>query len=46
MEKTLLSEYDEKIPSNLTAEQILIRSGNVGSVRIGQKLGEEAFKKF
>jgi cell division protein FtsI (penicillin-binding protein 3) len=30
----------------LTAEQILIRSGNIGSVRIGQKVGEEKFKSF
>ena len=41
-----ISEYDVKIPSNLTAEQILIRSGNIGSVRIGQKVGEEKFKSF
>ena len=41
-----IREYDNKIPSNLTAEQILIRSGNVGSVRIGQKVGEEKFKLF
>ena len=44
--KNTISEYDEKIPSDLTAEQILIRSGNVGSVRIGQSLGIEAFKNF
>ena len=44
--KNTISEYDEKIPSDLTAEQILIRSGNIGSVRIGQSLGVEAFKKF
>ena len=41
-----IREYDDKIPSSLTAEQILIRSGNIGSVRIGQKLGEEKFKLF
>jgi len=41
-----IREYDNKIPSNLTAEQILVRSGNVGSVRIGQKVGEEKFKLF
>ena len=35
-----IREYDNKIPSNLTAEQILVRSGNIGSVRIGQKVGE------
>jgi len=41
-----IREYDQKIPSNLTAEQILIRSGNIGSVRIGQELGEVKFKSF
>ncbi len=41
-----IREYDGKIPSTLTAEQILIRSGNIGSVRIGQKVGEEKFKSF
>ena len=41
-----IREYDNKIPSNLTAEEILIRSGNIGSVRIGQKLGEDKFKSF
>ena len=44
--RNIISEYDEKIPSNLTAEQILIRSGNIGSVRIGQAVGLENFKKF
>ena len=41
-----IREYDNKIPASLTAEQILIRSGNIGSVRIGQKLGEQKFKSF
>ena len=44
--KNTISEYDEKIPSDLSAEQILIRSGNIGSVRIGQSLGIEKFRKF
>tara|TARA_Y100000590_G_scaffold381983_1_gene451580 strand:- start:2659 stop:4329 length:1671 start_codon:yes stop_codon:yes gene_type:complete len=44
--KYSIGEYDEKIPSDLTAEQILIRSGNIGSIRIAQKVGEEKFKKF
>ena len=42
----LIREYDNKIPTDLTAEQILIRSGNIGSVRIGQKVGQEKFKLF
>jgi len=41
-----IREYDKKIPSNLTAEQILIRSGNIGSVKIGQKVGEDKYKFF
>ncbi len=41
-----IGEYDNKIPSNLTAEQILIRSGNIGSVRIAQKIGGERMKDF
>ncbi len=41
-----IREYDDKIPSDLTAEQILIRSGNIGSVRIAQKIGPEKFKSF
>ncbi len=42
----LISEYDNKIPSNLTAEEILIRSGNIGSVRIAEKVGIENYDKF
>ena len=41
-----ISEYDKDIPSDLTLEQILIRSGNIGSVRIGQEIGEEKFRSF
>ncbi|MDC3043428.1 penicillin-binding protein 2 [Candidatus Pelagibacter sp.] len=42
----LISEYDMDIPSNLSAEEILIRSGNIGSIKIAQKVGLENFKKF
>ena len=42
----LIKEYDKNIPKDLTAEQILIRSGNIGSVRIGQKIGEEKLRLF
>ena len=41
-----IREYDNEIPSDLTAEQILVRSGNIGSVRIAQKVGPEKFKSF
>ena len=41
-----IREYNEKLPTNLTSEEILIRSGNVGSVRIAQKVGEEKYKLF
>ena len=41
-----ISEYDMEIPSTLTAEQILIRSGNIGSVRIAQLVGPEKHKSF
>ena len=41
-----IREYDNKIPSNLTAEQILVRSGNIGSVRIAQKVGIDKFSNF
>ena len=41
-----IREYDDNIPSNLTAEQILVRSGNIGSVKIGQEIGQERFKSF
>ena len=41
-----IGEYDNEIPSDLTAEQILVRSGNIGSVRIAQKVGSEKFKLF
>ena len=45
-DKYRIGEYDNEIPSDLTAEQILIRSGNIGSVRIGQKIGPEKHKSF
>ena len=45
-DKHRIGEYDNKIPSDLTAEQILIRSGNIGSVRIGQKIGPKKHKSF
>ena len=41
-----IREYDEKMPTDLTVEQILIRSGNIGSVRIAQAVGLEKFQFF
>ena len=45
-DKHRIGEYDNKIPTDLTAEEILIRSGNIGSVRIGQKIGSNKHKSF
>ena len=45
-DKFEIGEYSDDIPSNLTAEQILIRSGNVGSVKIAQKIGPDNLKLF
>ena len=44
--KSTIAEYDNKIMSNLTVEEILIKSGNIGSVRIGQMLEIEGLKSF
>ena len=41
-----IGEYDDKIPSDLTVEQILIKSGNIGSIRIARKVGVEKHKSF
>ena len=41
-----IREYSNKMPSSLTVEEILIRSGNIGSVRIGQKLEIDKLKSF
>ncbi len=44
--KSTITEYDNKILSNLTVEDILIKSGNIGSVRIGQMLEIKGLKSF
>jgi cell division protein FtsI (penicillin-binding protein 3) len=41
-----IREYDENLPTDLTVEEILIKSGNIGSVKIGQKIGIDKFKNF
>ena len=40
-----ISEHDN-LPKNLSAEQILIQSSNIGAVRIAQKIGIEKYKDF
>ena len=44
-DKYTISEHD-KLPQDLTVEQILIRSSNIGAVRIAQKVGIEKYKNF
>ena len=44
-DKHKISEY-AKLPKDLSVEQILVRSSNIGSVRIAQKIGIEKYKKF
>ena len=39
-----IREYDKNLPTDLTVEEILIKSGNIGSVKIGQKIGIDKFK--
>ena len=43
--KHTISEHD-KIPKDLSTEQILIRSSNIGAIRIAQKIGIEKYKNF
>jgi len=44
-DKYTIKEHD-KLPKNLSTEQILIRSSNIGAVRIAQKIGIERYKDF
>ena len=44
-DKYTISEHD-KLPKNLSTEQILIRSSNIGAVRIAQKIGVKKYKEF
>jgi cell division protein FtsI (penicillin-binding protein 3) len=44
--KSTITEYDNKILSDLTVEEVLIKSGNIASVRIGQMLEIEGLKSF
>jgi len=44
-DKYTITEHD-KLPKKLSVEQILIRSSNIGAVRIAQKVGTEKYKDF
>ncbi len=44
-DKYSISEHD-KLPKNLSVEQILVRSSNIGSVRIAQKIGIAKYNNF
>ena len=41
-----ISEYDENLPKDLSVEDILVHSSNIGSVKIGQIIGKEKLEKF
>ncbi len=43
--KYIIKEHD-KLPKDLTSEQILIVSSNIGAIRIAQKVGLESYKNF
>ena len=44
-DKYKITEHD-KLPKNLSSEQILIRSSNIGAVRIAQRVGIKKYKDF
>lgn len=44
-DKYKITEHD-KLPKNLNTEQILVRSSNIGTIRIAQKIGIEKYKNF
>ncbi len=42
----IISEYDENLPKDLSVEDILVHSSNIGSVKIGQIIGQEKLRQF
>ena len=42
----IISEYDENLPKDLSVEDIMVYSSNIGSVKIGQIIGREKLEKF
>ena len=44
-DKYIIREHD-KLPKKLNTEQILVRSSNIGAVRIAQKIGVEKYRNF
>ncbi len=40
-----ISEHD-KLPKDLTAEEILVRSSNIGAIRVAQKIGVKNYRDF
>ncbi len=48
--KVKCSKYEisdiKKFPNNLSVEDVLIRSSNIGTLTIARKIGEDKFKKF
>ena len=42
----VISEYDENLPKDLSVEDVLVYSSNIGSVKIGQLVGQEKLKSF
>ena len=42
----IISEYDEDLSEDLSVEDILIYSSNIGSVKIGQIIGKKKMREF